>query len=54
LAEFTDSTAVYVGKVVLPINPITDNSDDSAHVMDGAQPQIQFLNATTDHPFMID
>lgn len=54
LKDFTDSTAVYVGKIVLPIKPITDKSDDTAHVLDGAQPQIQFMNATKDHPFLID
>ena len=40
LKDFTDSTAVYVGKVVLPIKPIVEASDDSAHILDGAQPQI--------------
>ena len=37
LKEFTDSTAVYVGKVVLPIKPITEGDNDTAHVLDGAQ-----------------
>ena len=37
LKEFTDSTAVYVGKVVLPIKAITEGDNDTAHVLDGAQ-----------------
>lgn len=54
LKEFTDSTAVYVGKVVLPIKAITEGSDDTAHILEGAQPQIQYLNSTKDHSFMVD
>jgi hypothetical protein len=54
LQEFTDSTAVYVGKIVLPIKAITEGSDDTAHVLDGAQSQIQFMKSTKDHPFMVD
>ena len=48
LKEFTDSTAVYDGKVVLPIKAITEGSDDTAHILEGAQPQIQYLNSTKD------
>lgn len=54
MKEFTDSTAVYAGKVVLPIKPIKEGSNDTAHILDGAQPQIQFMNSSQDHSFMVD
>ena len=40
LKDHTDSTAVYIGKVVKPKKPITDEDNDKAHIDEGAQPQI--------------
>mmetsp|Transcript_35439 Transcript_35439/g.54233 ORF Transcript_35439/g.54233 Transcript_35439/m.54233 type:complete len:81 (+) Transcript_35439:104-346(+) len=46
LKEFTNSTAVYVGKITNPIKKIKDDDDDTAHVDPSAQPHIQFMNAS--------
>ena len=54
LKEHTESTAVYIGKVVKPKKPITDESDDKAHIDEEAQPQIQFINSSPEHDFMVD
>lgn len=54
LQSMTSSTAVYVGKVVLPIKAITEESDDTAHIDAAAQPQIQFMYASNDHAFLVD
>jgi hypothetical protein len=34
LKEFTNSTAVYIGKLVSPKKPISDDDDDEAHIDD--------------------
>lgn len=54
LKDFTGSTAVYIGKVVKPKKAITDEDDDKAHVDEAAQPQVQFMNASGEHEFMVD
>lgn len=38
LKEFTDSTAVYVGKVTKPIKKIKESDNDRAHINSDAQP----------------
>jgi len=40
LKVYTESSAVYVGKVTLPIKKINDNADDTAHINPDAVPQI--------------
>jgi len=49
IAENTSATAVYVGKVVKPIKGIKDglreDEYDTDHIIKGAKPQIEFLNA---------
>ena len=50
----TDSTAVYIGKVVLPIKKIDDEADDLSHIKAGAEPQIQFMHSSAEHQFMVD
>lgn len=54
LKEHTNSTAVYIGKLVKPKKTITDEDDDKAHIDEGAQPQIQFVNSSSEHEFMVD
>lgn len=54
LKEFTHATSVYVGKLVAPKKPISEEDDDRAHIDDEAQKIIHFLNATTGHEFMVD
>ena len=54
LKDNTESTAVYIGKVVKPKKPISDEDNDTAHKDEGAQPQIQFTNVTSQHEFMVD
>ena len=34
LKEFTNSTGVYVGKLIKPLRPIKDDDDDKAHIDD--------------------
>lgn len=54
MKEFTQATAVYVGKLVSPKKPITDEDDDKAHIDEEAQKIIHFLNVTSGHEFMVD
>lgn len=54
LKEFTNSTAVYIGKVVKPKKPIKDEDDDKAHINEDAQVQLQFMNSSPEHEFMVD
>lgn len=54
LKEFTNSTAVYIGKLVSPKKPISDDDDDEAHI-DNESPQIiHYMKATTGHEFLVD
>lgn len=50
IAENTGATAVYVGKVKRPIKGIKDglrdDEYDTDHIIKGAKPQIEFLNAS--------
>lgn len=49
LKDQTNSTAVYIGKVVKPLKKIKEGDNDTAHLNPDAQPEIQFLNANNDH-----
>lgn len=50
----TDSTAVYIGKMVQPKKPITDKDNDQAHINSEATPNIHFGYANPDHSFIVD
>ena len=54
LKMVSDSTAVYVGKVVNPIKEIKEEDDDKAHVDPNVVPQIQFSHSDDTHNFMVD
>ena len=54
LKKVSDSTAVYVGKVTMPIKEIKDEDDDTAHIDPNAVAQIQFVNSDDSHNFMVD
>lgn len=50
----TSSTAVYVGKLVSPKRPITDEDDETAHIDEEAAKIIHFLHATKSHEYLVD
>lgn len=50
----SDSTAVYVGKIVKPIKEIKDDDDGNAHIDPNAIDQIQFSHSDDNHNFMVD
>lgn len=50
----SESTAVYVGKVVKPIKEIGEEDDDAAHIDPNAVDQIQFIHSDENHNFMVD
>lgn len=54
LKKVSDSTAVYVGKVVNPIKEIKEDDDDTAHIDPNAVPEIRFVNSDESHNFMVD
>ena len=54
LKECTNSSAVYVGKVTLPIKKINDNADDTAHIIPDAVPHIEFIHASKGCESMVD
>jgi len=49
LKEFTDSTAVYIGKLLSPKRPVGDGDFEDAHIDEAAEKIINFLHATDDH-----
>ncbi len=53
LNSFTESSAVYIGKLVPPKKAINDDDDDVAHVDAEAPKIINFLNASESHEFMV-
>ena len=53
LKEFTDSTAVYIGKLCYPKKPVDDADDDKAHENDDAEPHIHFCHASTGHDYIV-
>jgi hypothetical protein len=50
----TNATAVYIGKLVTPKKPITDDSDENSHIDSEAAKVIHYLKSTSDHTFMVD
>jgi hypothetical protein len=54
LKTTSDSTAVYIGKVVNPIKEIKEDDDDQAHIDPNAVAQIQFCHSDDSHNFMVD
>lgn len=53
LKEQTQSTAVYIGKLVQPKKPIGPEDDERAHIDEDAKSMIQYLNATEGHDYMV-
>ena len=54
MKSFTNSTAVYIGKLVSPNKPIKEDDDDRAHIDSDAQQIIQFLKATEGHEYLVN
>ena len=54
LKEFTNATAVYCGKHVVPMNAVGDGDDDTAHLNADAQKIILFGQSTEGHEYIID
>lgn len=54
LAKQTKSTGAYIAKLVCPLKPIEDGSDDKAHLDEEAPKVLQYIRATKDHQFMIN
>jgi len=54
IAKETKSTGVYIAKLVCPLKPINDGSDDKAHLNEEAPKVLQYIRATQDHQFMIN
>lgn len=58
LVEFiqtqTQSTGVYVGKLVYPSKEIDEEADDKAHLDDEAPKVIKYMHASKGHEFMVD
>lgn len=50
----TEATAVYIGKLVQPKRPITDDDDDQAHEDPSRNPIIHFMHSTHGHEYLID
>lgn len=46
LKEFTNSTGVYVGKLVKPSKNISDDDDDKAHIDDENPKVITYIHAS--------
>lgn len=54
LKQHTNSTAVYIGKLVQPKRKIKDNDNDKAHIIKDAPKHIHFIHANSEHDFIID
>mmetsp|Transcript_1175 Transcript_1175/g.1774 ORF Transcript_1175/g.1774 Transcript_1175/m.1774 type:complete len:233 (+) Transcript_1175:64-762(+) len=54
LQQFTNASAVYIGKLVAPKKPIKDGDDDQAHVDDTSEKIILFSHADKEHEFLVD
>jgi len=54
LQQFTDASAVYIGKLVAPKKPIEDGDDDSAHIDEASEKIILFSHADDKHQFLVD
>ena len=54
LKKFTNSSAVYIGKLVTPKKSITEGDDDQAHLDEGSEKIIHFSHANKEHEFLVD
>ena len=54
LQKNTNSTGVYIGRLVYPSKKIADDDDDKAHLDSEAPKVIKYINASKNHEFMID
>jgi hypothetical protein len=54
LQKFTGATGVYIGKLIRPNKPITDDDDENAHDDPEATEIIKYIHATSDHDFLIE
>jgi len=54
LKKYTHASAAYIGKLVSPKKPITDQDDDTAHIDDASEKIIHFSHADEEHKFLID
>jgi len=54
LLQHTNSTAVYIGKLVQPLKKIKDSDNDKAHIIKDAPKHIHFIHADKAHDFLID
>ena len=52
--KFTNASAVYIGKLVTPKQPISDVDDDRAHIDENAEKIIHFSHADSDHDYLVD
>ena len=52
LKEFTNSTGVYVGKLIKPLKQIKDDDDDKAHIDEENPKVVQFLYTSDGHEFL--
>ena len=54
LKEFSNSTAVYIGKLEIPKKQVDDADDDVAHLNEDAEQHIKFQYATSEHDYIVD
>ena len=54
LKQFTNASAVYIGKLVSPKRPIKDSDDDTAHLDSEAAKIVLFSRADQEHEFLVD
>ena len=54
LQKNTNSTGVYMGKLVYPSKEIDDDADGDAHLNKEEPKVVKYLNASQGHEFMID
>lgn len=54
IKDQTESTGVYVGKLVYPSKEIDEEADDKAHLDEEAPKVIKYMHASRGHEFMVD
>ena len=54
LKQYTNSEAVYIGKLVQPRKPIEDGDNDEAHIDKTSEQCIHFSHSNSEHGFMVD
>ena len=54
LQKFTNSSAVYIGKLVSPKKEIKDGDDDFAHIDETSDKIITFSHSNEEHDFLVD